>query len=241
MSITVGAVGRFVGDKVFDVETSLDSYGIGFPTDESHEGSNSIDYTSEGVKNFGVTVGAQIPNLASGTVDLGTKVKISFNNQYGIAFLAQGLRYLTMQDQPQMARAVAQLAERGQWGRDWHIVTQVATAESVTILISDSSSAEVELALTGEVNVQGIQLMGAEFSPRILSQTNMNTLMVNKGGYAPLFRAKRVKQTFFGNVQLKAGFGPADLNDITDLDDEELERELLEEVDVVDKIVLGRD
>jgi hypothetical protein len=73
----------------------------------------------------------------------------------------------------------------------------------------------------------------------VISQKQMSTVFVDEGGLTPLFRAKRVKRTIFGNAKLKAGFGPAEVSSILDLDDDALEQALFDEVDMVDKVVLG--
>lgn len=237
--MTVGRVGRFLGERLFDPETSLGSYGISFPVEDEPASSGVLSYTSEGVNEVGLTMGAKVPDLVSGQVDAKAKVTITFGRQHGIIFRASGLRYRAMQDQPQMARKVARLMERGEWNRDWYIVTQVIEADSASILISNTSTAEVELALAASVKAGAAELLGAEFRPRVIRQKEMSTLIVDEGGLVPLFKAKRVKRTFFRNVKLQAGFGPANTSTVKDLDDAALERELLEEVDVVDKIVLG--
>jgi hypothetical protein len=235
--MTVGRVGRFLGDKVFDPETSLGSYGILVNVEDDPAGSAVLSYTSAGVNEFKIAAGGKVPDLISGVVDAEARLTISFGRENGIVFRASGLRYRTMQDQPQMARKVAYLLKRGEWGRDWHIVTQVVEAESASILISQTSSAEMELALGASAAVGSIELLGAELKPRVVRQKEMSTIVVNEGGLVPLFKAKRVKRTLFGNVKLKAGFGPADIPNIENLDDDDLERELFDEVDVVDKIV----
>jgi hypothetical protein len=237
--MAVGRVGRFLGNKLFDPETSLGSYGIPVHVEDSPAGSEVLSHTTAGVIEFSFAVGGKVPDLVSGLVDAEARVTISFGREHGIAFRASGLRYWTMQDQPKMARNVAYLLKRGEWGRDWHIVTQVVEADSASILISQTASAEVELALGASAKVSGIDLLGVELKPRVVRQTEMSTIVVNEGGLVPLFKAKRVKRTLFGNVKLKAGFGPADIPNIENLDDEELERELFDEVDVVDKIVGG--
>jgi hypothetical protein len=235
--VRVGSVGRFLGDRIFEPETTLGSYGIKVTVDDD-PGSGVLSYTSEGVNESSFTVGAHVPDLASGVVDAKAKVTIKFVREHGIIFRASGLRYQTMQDQPKMARKVVPLAKSGQWGRDWYIVTQVVQAASASVLIADAPSAEVELALGADANVAGIELLGAELRPRVVRHKDMHILIVGEG-LAPLFKAKRVKQTIFGNVKLKAGFGPVDVSGIEDLDDADFEREFLEEVDVVDKIVPG--
>jgi hypothetical protein len=234
----VGSVGRFLGDRVFEPETSLGSHGITVPVDDD-PGPGVLSYTSDGVREQGVAAGAHLPDLAGGAVTAKATVRISFQREHGIVFRASGLRYRTMRDQPTMARKVARLAETGQWGRDWYIVTQVVEAASASILISDAPSAEVELALAANAEAGGVDLLGAELSPRVVRHRGMHVLIVGASGLAPLFKAKRVRRTFFGDVTLKAGFGPADASGIERLDDAGFERELLEEADTVDKIVLG--
>lgn len=234
----VGSVGRFLGDRVFEPETSLDACGIQFCVDDD-PGPGILSYTSEGVTESGIKAGARVPDLATGAITAKAQVTITFQREHGIIFRASGLRYQTMRDQPAMARNVARLAESGRWGRDWYVVTQVVQAASVSVLISDAPAAEVELTLAADAAVGGVDLVGAELRPRVVRHKHMHVLIVDEGGLAPLFKAKRVRRTFFGDVTLKPGFGPADVSAIEALDDASFERELLEEADVVDAIVLG--
>lgn len=234
--IKVGSVGRFLGAGLFEPETTLGSYGINVVVDDD-AGAGVLSYTSQGVGESSFTVGAHIPDLASGLINAKAKATIKFGSEHGIIFRASGLRYETMRDQPKMARKVAHLAKSGQWGRDWYIVTQVVQAGSASVLIADSPSAEVELALGADVNVGGIELLGAELKPHVIRHKGMHILIIDETGLAPLFKAKRVKRSLFGNVKLKAGFGPADVSGIKDLNDVDFENEFFEEVDMVDKIV----
>ncbi|MGH3225036.1 MAG: hypothetical protein ACRDPY_41210 [Streptosporangiaceae bacterium] len=236
--VRVGSVGRFLGDWIFEPETTLGSYGVDVSVDDD-PGAGVLSYTSKGANEPSITAGVHIPDLAAGAIDAKAKVTIKFASEHGIIFRASGIRFLTMRDQPQMARKVAGLAKSGQWGRDWYIVTQAIQAASASILISNSASAEVELALGANATVAGIELLGAELRPRVVRQKDMHFLIVGEGGLTPLFKAKRVKRTMFGNVKLKAGFGPADVSGIEDMDDASFEREFLEEVDIVDQIVPG--
>jgi hypothetical protein len=236
--VRVGSVGRFLDDWIFEPETTLGSYGIEVAIDDD-PGAGVLSYTSKGANEPSITAGVHVPDLAAGAIDAKAKVTIKFASQHGILFRASGLRYQTMRDQPQMARKVAGLARSGQWGRDWYIITQAIQATSASILISNSASAEVELALGANATVAGIELLGAELKPRVVRHKDMQLLIVGEGGLVPLFKAKRVKRTMFGNVTLKAGFGPADVSGIQDMDDESFEREFLEEVDIVDQIAPG--
>lgn len=236
----VGRVGSFYGDKVFDAETKLASFGISFGVEDSPDASQGeLSYTSEGVSEFRIGAGGTLPSLDGGLVKAEAKVTISFTAEHAIVFRVSGLIYHTMLDQPQMARQVARLIKTGEWNRDWHVVTQVVAASSSSVLISNASSAEVELALGAKVTVGGADLLSARFGPKVISQKHMSTVFVDEGNLAPLFRAKRVKRTVFGNAKLKAGFGRADVSSILDLDDDALEQALFDEVDMVDEIVLG--
>jgi hypothetical protein len=63
----VGSVGQFLGDRVFEPETSLGSCGITFSVDDD-PGPGVLSYTSDGVREPGVTTGTHLPDLAGGAV-----------------------------------------------------------------------------------------------------------------------------------------------------------------------------
>lgn len=237
--MAVGRVGRFFADRVFDPETSLSSYGIEFTVESQLGGSQALTHTSEGVNEFGVSVGAKVPDLYTGTLTAGAKTTVSFARQHDIVFRASGLRYRTMQDQPRVARSVASLIDRGEWSTDWYLVTQTVEADVASILVSNAASAEVEFFLSADAHGLGVELLGAEFKPRVVRQNRMNTVMVNEGGLVPLFRAKRVRHTLFGNMRFEPGFGRADVTSMLDLNDDELQHELFEDVQIFDQIVVA--
>jgi hypothetical protein len=236
--IAVGRVGRFFGERIFDAETSLGSFGIAFAVEKPAGGQEVLSHVYQG--EVGVSVGAQVPDLYGGTLTAGAKTTLSFTREHGIVFRASGLKYRTMLDQPQMAREVATLISQGQWNRDWYIVTQTVEADEASILISNAAGASVDLSVSADAQAFGIELLSAEFKPRVIRRSDMNTMMLNEGPLVPLFRVKRVKRTIFGNTKLQAGFGPTDVTSLMDQDDDELDQNLFEdEVETVDQIVVA--
>jgi hypothetical protein len=234
--VAVGRVGRFVSGKVFDPETSLQSYGVDFGVEVQDSGQRSMSYTSKGVNEFGISVGANVPDPFTGVVSVGAQTTITFAREHEVVFFASGLRHRRMEDQPRIARAVLTLLKRDEWQRDWHIVTEVIEVDSISVLLSNAGSATAELALSADAQGAGVDLLHAQFKPRLVRRHAMHTTLVNEGVSAPLFRAKRVKRSVLGRAKLSAGFRTADDVSLEELSEVELAQELFDEVDVVDTI-----
>jgi hypothetical protein len=61
--LAVGRVGRFYGEKVFDPETSLGSFGIEFTVGDDPGGQGLLSWASDGVNVSELALGAKVPDL----------------------------------------------------------------------------------------------------------------------------------------------------------------------------------
>lgn len=211
-SMDLGAIGQFRGDHLFEQISALVHFGIAVTTDESPYDSDKLTYASKGGTSFSLGAGAAMPTASTGGVATATAtLEVKFSREYGVIFRASDLHSTRVSNEPALARAVLPLVSSHQWERDWYVVTQVLTAASTTVMIANSDSASVELAVHGEVTAGGLDVLDAKFSPQVTSQHDMHTIMINGSRATPLFRAKRVKRRFFSRrPELKAGYAVDD-------------------------------
>ena len=239
MPLTLGTVGEILDDRIFDPTTSLESFGVAFKPVTGDTEPQPFTYQSKGVRGFGLSTGAEIPDIGSGALKARAKLSIHFDEESAILFRAAGLTHKRIADQPKLSRDIVRLMDERQWSADWFVVTHVLEAESATIMISSSSDATVEVALGGDARAAGVDLLDVRFEPRVVRQHEMNTVILNSTGSTPLFRAKRVRKKWFnlfGEQRLEAKFATDTSKLDRSLDDAEFEDELLEEIIVYDAL-----
>lgn len=205
---TIGTLDRSLFEPVGDVA----NFGIGgvvVPGDSRADISYSSDRTRAGAVDFG----AAIPSLpAAGGAGGQLKVTFSFSRDYSVALRMTGVTSSRIQDQLSLAARIAELARAGTWDPRWYIVTDLLAADTVTVLVSGKgqSSAEFALDLAQPVPA-GLDLLEASLNPTLTSQASMDTVILNANEATPLFKAKRIKKSFWQGIvpELEAGAAAA--------------------------------
>lgn len=137
---------------------------------------------------------------ALATLDAGFHVK--FNRASATFFTAVGCTNPTLEDQLAVAREIIRLFQAGQWNSGWRVVTEVVRADSMTLLISQSKNAAVDIKAKASIGAT-TNIAEVDAGLSIASSRDMHTSIVAKGGLTPLVRTRRVKKKLFG----KPSFG----------------------------------
>lgn len=239
IQLSLGSVGEIGSDHIFDPISDLSSFGIHHDVVEGDTKTDPFSYKSKGVKDFGVSGGAEVPKLGGYFAEAKAKVTIEFEREHAIVFHAGGLKDRRIADQPKLAMQMVELLDQGLWNSNWFVITSAVEAEAATILISNSSASRVDLALGVDANVAGMSLLSAEFEPRLVSEKEMGAVFVGRKGMTPLFKAKRIRKKWFdlfGEYELRASYSANTADLSRDLDGEDFADELLEEVGIYDAI-----
>lgn len=210
LPLRLGVIGT-LDNSLFDPIGDVANYGIGGPVVPG-ESQAYISYSSDRAHAGAIDFGAAIPSVpAAGGAGGKLKVTFSFSRDYSIALRMTGVTSRRIQDQIGLADKVAELARSGAWDPRWFIVTEMLTADAVTVLVSGKgqSSAEFSLDLTQPIP-GGLDLLQASLHPTMTSQASMDTVILNASGSTPLFKAKRIKKSFWNGIvpELEAGAAP---------------------------------
>jgi hypothetical protein len=231
----IGDVGQVV-DGEFQFLTTLTALGIPF-TIRSGAVGNDMSHTShESVtvqfKAAGETLpGASLPEAKAG-------FRIEFRSAGAFVFQAAAPTVHMIADQYALSKEIlarfrTTAGGQREWNPDWFVVNEVVTAEKVTVLISDSTSATIDLSLEGAVPVGPVPLASAGLGLKLERQSGQVTTFLAQAGLTPLIGLKRVKRGLlayllgrddWAEVVQQAGPGlppglPADILNEADLDD----------------------
>jgi len=222
-------VGTIDDDQVFSPVTSLARLGTKFEESSVGGAGERFSFASAGAVDFSFKAAGATSDLIPSVPQAEAGLGISFKREYATVFQASGISYTRIEDQPALQASVIALIKSGRWDRDWVIVTNLVHSDATTAIVSRSPNARAEFALSAGVAAGGIELLSAEFKPRIVASRELNLSIVGSGEMTPLFQAKRAKRRFFSRrFELRGAFS----DDLTKLDSDELDDDLFEDIKV---------
>ncbi len=198
----LGDVGRLVHGE-FQPQTSLELLGIKFAERVGPPGAD-ISYTSGAsvsvkLKAEGQSLpGTTIPQAKAGAV-------VEFSSSGAFVFQATAPVVREIDNQAGVGKEILTLyrkpgRQRG-WEVDWCVVTELLTADRLTVLVSDSKDSKVELAANGKVPVGGpAPLASVNGSLSVIAQKGEVTSVLAEAGLSPLFRVSRIKRSLLDRL-----------------------------------------
>lgn len=123
---------------------------------------------TDDVKKTIIDLGSDIPNVTnlSGTIKLSFKNEGSFYIDYINKLITQ------IDDLVQLGHDINKLGK--EWNRNWYIITEVEKAESANIIIANNKQSEIELGISGDVDVHRVNLAQANIGIRVIRELNIN-------------------------------------------------------------------
>jgi hypothetical protein len=235
----LGDVGRMV-DGQFQLLSTLKR--LGFDDFEERKGSKGSDLShSSGssvsiqLKAKGETLpGSSIPQAKAGAL-------VEFSASGAFVFQMVGPVVHEIEDQVRLADRILELyrkvndGERA-WKDDWCVITELQTADKVTILVSSSGSSKVELSADGIPAGQApLASVGGALS--VVSQKGEVTSVLAESGLTPLFRVSRVKRSLLD--QVFGGDASAEVRQRGRLEGPANAKDLLEPVPLAEALASG--
>lgn len=191
--ITLGTVGSLIDQYFFDPKTTLKD--LGFDFDPKSEGdmvpdpspsplslmsgrSASVSYKLAGEVNPG------LPNVPQGKAG----VAVEFSSHGAFVLEAAETYEPRIRNVTALERWILDEYKAGRWQRDWAVVVSLVEAPHASILVSESHSAKIELAVRGDAEAGTVQLGGVGLQFQSVSKTGTVLDMTNARGVTPLFK-----------------------------------------------------
>ena len=192
-----------VGDLV-----KIDDYGVvniqGSLTDKGIQPDVRISTTAMGL-DYSSQRGIQVNIKAAGTVPVTgalTNADAGFNIQFGsdkgVIFKLNGYKTQVIANLGDIEAKVLALYRNQAWPDDLLIITNLITADTSTIIISDKGSASLDLKAKANINVADLDLTNASLGLSTVQKTGSIVQFVATQGISPLYKVMGLRCSFLG-------------------------------------------
>jgi len=189
--LELGAIGVFDKDGTFHRKANLKDRKVNFTVLPDHTG-EELAYKSQGSASITTKLSGQVPIQGSSLGENDAGVIVNFSKNKLILFKAKNVTYPSIADQIQLEEDIMKLYEQGKWKKEWCVITQLAIAESATIIISNSANNKIELKAKANIKATEIDIVDAAFDFSVLSENEKDIIIIAKSGLTPLFKAQKL-------------------------------------------------
>lgn len=205
----LGNVGRIV-DNQFQYLTTLQQLGIEFDAVTGEKGDHLSHTSGRSVSVQIKSAGETLQGTSLPTASAGALVELSSTGAF--VFQALGPTVYRIADQYKLTEQILakfrlQVRGKRQWEEDWCIITEVIKAEKLTVLISESGSAKVELSASGPIPAGPVPLASAGVALSVTRKVGEVTDAVAEGDLTPLFLLRRLKRSLLRRIMRKVDTG----------------------------------
>lgn len=196
-NLNLGDVG-YMKDGIFEMQTTLKDLDIDYKVRKGIK-QDKLDLSSESGLNIH-------PKLdASGdakVVDLKGEVifDIEFNKSKSYVFNASGIRTDMISNIYEVGKEVIKRYQAEDWDQDLVIISEIKTADSVSILISSESGTKTEISATGNVKIKELDIAQADIGMKASSNKQLALEILGKAGTNPLFKIMGLEKSLLGKL-----------------------------------------
>lgn len=193
--LELGDVG-LLEKNLFTRVTSLADLGIAFEIrDDPHSTPIDIVSNSDVSMSFKVAgaISPKLPNIPEAEAGIG----LEFGKKGAFIFKAENSFAPSIKNIAQVQEKVLQAHQDGKWNRKWAVIVKLVKTPKATIIISNSSSAKLELQADGGVSLANLDLGNAELKFGIASQQGDLIKMIGAENISPFFQLAGIKERIF--------------------------------------------
>jgi hypothetical protein len=197
-SVRLGDVGR-LNARVFERTSTLDAERIRFAVRVANNES-SYEYVSENAVTLQAKAAGDAPTPGSFLSLAEAGVSIRFNRDNAIVFQAAKCVVRSIENESDVGMEILARYDRGDWERDWVVVTGLVRSDAASVLISSGGTAQLDLATSADLAAAGVvNLASLTADVRVVHSSNVGTRFIAAEGLTPLFRASGIRRTLFGS------------------------------------------
>jgi hypothetical protein len=192
----LGDIGEFNG-TLFEKVGSLAELGIPFRVAQDTAPS-PLDFVSESGVSVNIKAAGET-NTAFASVPQGSAgIKIDFGSQGAFVVECPETFEQAMAQPMALEQAILSAHKEGTWKGEWAVITRIVTAPSATILISNSSSAGLELSAKADLAAGVTDLGKADLGLSIKSQRGDILKSIGAKDVTPFFQVSKLKGSVIG-------------------------------------------
>lgn len=196
LRLALGDVG-FLEDGVFDRYTNLHALGVTFEKQKSSAAREHATHVSSDGVEVRIKAAGQPAAGYSALLQGDAGLVSRFHDRLGFVVSLQGMSHWSILDHHALAQEILDLYRRQAWERRWFVITQLITAESATVLISESTGGEVELSAKANLAPDLGGLGKADAGLAIVRSQGLSTALLSEGSLTAMFRARHLRRRVF--------------------------------------------
>jgi len=159
------------------------------------------DETKDAFLSYGSDRGVTCRTELAGDVPLSkgqvtTKVTYEFSSKDAYIFELRDVEYTSIEDIAKVGQAImglfAQRENSPIWEKDYYVITELVTAASGTILVSNSSNGKLGLTVKGNF-LKDLDIADATLGLSITYTQDMEVKSIAESGLTPLFRLSGIR------------------------------------------------
>lgn len=205
VTLKLGDVGVITKHE-FSFMTTLEERGIKFRVRRGDRPA-SYEHRSAGGVSVHVKAAGEAPPAGSLLTTAEAGVSVKFSRAGAVYFRANGMLVHMILDQERLGKEILNRYELGEWEEDYAVVTELLVADASTILISHEGEAQMDLKAGADFNPASFDIASGRAGLTMASIRNMQTTIVGESGLTLLFKARKVKRSFFGGPIVRGGEG----------------------------------
>lgn len=189
--LKLGDIG-VINKNEFTKISSLENEGIPFEVVPDSTRMD-LDFVSEG----GVSIttklagSAKLPN--SYLMELDAGFSIDFKGKNVTLFKLKGTLSPQISDKIVLGKEVIKRYKKGDWNKDWVIITELVQADSSTIIVSNSAESKIELKANVDAGIGNVEITDASAQFSIAFDRDVSLKFITEENLTPLFKAMGVK------------------------------------------------
>lgn len=199
--IEIGDVGVFEGGR-FRRMTSLAELGIAQKV-ELGTATQDVQYTSTQGTKIMTSAGAELTAIAK------AEITVDFSREGAFVFHASRLRPQYLENRAEVGQEIVKVYNKGKWQKEWLLVEALHTAERVTIIVSEDSSAGLVLVASAKTPLSSISLADPKVGLEIAATRGKVVNILGGKNLHPLYSCLRVKDPLFGAPSVQPVRGAA--------------------------------
>ncbi|QIL40707.1 hypothetical protein G7074_16410 [Pedobacter sp. HDW13] len=200
--LKIGFIGKLDSSGVLAIYSSLENEGI--PMDIFVDDSTAdMDFTSSDSVTISMKVSGSAPVLGSALTLSEAGVNFEFKNDEGIVFQTTGNKTSQLINLGKITKLILEKYEDGSWDEDWVVVTELVSADSATIIISNSSGANLDLKANAGIGASGIKITDAALDFSVARQHGSTLKYIAQNGLTPLYKIMGIRDPFIGSVSVE--------------------------------------
>lgn len=188
--IELGDIG-IMKNKQFHKISNISELGISFE-EEPDETKDNLEYQNQNQVLVTQKLSGDVAPAESSLIQADAGIILEFKKKGGIIFKASGVTYPSIKDKIKLNRDIIDLFLKGMWLKDWAVVTEVAKAESSTIIISKSSNSKVELKAKGEIKAGNINIADTNLDFDVTFSGDFILKIIAEQTLTPLFNVSKL-------------------------------------------------